>query len=177
MPSAVRVLATLSLVVWGSVSEATVIEFDVTNVADATWRYDYTITNDTLGAPLEEFTVFFDRTLYANLSVADSPESWDSIVAQPDLNLPDDGFFDSLALIGGIGIGQALGGFSVLFDWLGQGAPGEQVFDVVDALTVDTLESGTTSLRRLRVSEPTTIYLLALALVGLSFGRRRRCRA
>jgi hypothetical protein len=68
------------------------IEYDVQRASGTTWRYDYTVTSDTLSGALEEFTVSFDRALDANLSVAGSPVNWDSLVAQPDMNLPDQGF-------------------------------------------------------------------------------------
>jgi hypothetical protein len=163
------------------VCHATLITYSVTNVANSTWRYDYSITNTTLTDAIDEFTIFFDRTLYTNLSVDNSPVDWDSIVIQPDLHLPDDGFFDSLALNGGVNPGATLNGYSVFFDWLGTGAPSSQAFTVVDPISFIQLDSGVTSLLveppTTSVPEPSTLTLLGIGLLlGLVSQRRKRLR-
>jgi hypothetical protein len=168
--SGARVLAALVIATFPSISQGTIIHFDATNVAGNQWLYDYSVTNDTLADPIDEFTIFFDLSLYANLGVFSSPGGWDSLVAQPDPSLPDDGFFDSLALVAGIGTGDTLQGFSVLFDWLGVGAPGAQPWLVVDPLTLVMLDAGVTT-QVVRVSEPGT---LTLVLLGLLVGWRTR---
>ncbi|NNF15749.1 MAG: hypothetical protein HKN70_03325, partial [Gammaproteobacteria bacterium] len=108
-------------------ASATMMDFTATSLGGDTWRYDYSVTNDTLGVDIDEFTIYFDHNFYANLStVADAPPGWDSIVIQPDPGLPDDGFYDSLALIAGIAPGETLSGFSVTVDYFGAGLPGAQ---------------------------------------------------
>jgi hypothetical protein len=161
-------------------SRAAIIEYDVTNVIGSTWRYEYFVTNDTLPTPINELTIWFDLGLMADLSNASAPAGWDSLVIQPDPLLPDDGFYDVLALGAGIGLGETLGGFFVEFSWLGAGTPGSQLFDVVDANTFDILESGMTVLRErdpgpVDVPEPGSAGLLLAG--AMMFGSLAICRA
>ena len=157
----VTILIAASL--WCSVGWSATITSLATNVTGSTWVYDYTVNNDSLGLAIEEFTVFFDPVLYQTLSVAGSPVDWDSIVVQPDLQLPDDGFFDLLALAGGIGVGSSLSGFSVQFEYMGLGTPGTQPFDIVNPANFQTLESGTTQV----VPVPAAVWLLISGIVPL----------
>jgi len=156
---------------------ATVITYEATHLSGDSWRYDYSLANDSLSAPLDEFTLFFDRDLYANLTDLIGPAGWDGLIAQPDPLLPDDGFIDFLALDGGLAAGDSLGGFSVVFDWLGLDVPGSQPFDILDSLTFTVVDSGLTTLRAAAptsVPEPATFGLLAFALAGACVARRRR---
>jgi hypothetical protein len=158
---------------------ATVIEYDLEDTGGNTWRYNYYVTNDTLGESLDEFTVYFDVGLFADLSIGDAPLSWDPIVIEPDPNLPHAGFYDALALVAGIAPGETLGGFWVQFSWLGAGSPGSQLFDVVNA-NFETIDSGITRLRvtdpgpPVGVPEPGSLGLLAVALVMMLWFRSQR---
>ncbi len=126
---------------------ATMVDGMLTNLAGNRWQADYTVTNDTLASPIEEITIWFALGLYDNLSVLSTPSSWDAIAINPDPFIPDDGFYDALALSSGIGAGASLGGFSMAFDWLGSAStPISQFFEVVDPFTFNVLESGQTSL-------------------------------
>lgn len=151
-------------------ANAATITYDVTNTSGNTWRYDYTVTNDTLGSDLFEFTVLFDYTLFENLAVDASPADWDSLVAQPDANIPDDGFFDSLNLTTGLPPDATQSGFSVLFDFLGSGSPGAQPFNIVDPDTFETIESGTTVSA---VPLPAPVWLFSAAIGALLSVRRQ----
>lgn len=150
---------------------AAVISYTTSQVAGSTWRYDYSVTNDAPSAALEEFSVFFDRDLYADLLVAAAPVGWDALVVQPDLLLPDDGFFDALAIADGLAPSATRDGFAVQFTWKGLGTPAGQPFAVINPLTFATLESGTTT----AVPLPATGWIVALA-VGLLAGRGMRRR-
>jgi hypothetical protein len=131
-------------------------------------------------SPDEGFTIFFDETLYSDLANPTGPPGWDPQVVQPDLALPDAGFFDALALVNA----PASGPFSVDFVWLGAGQPGSQPFDVfgVNPLTglVTLLESGVTVPLQepppTEIPEPTTMLLLVTGVFGLAVVRRLRRR-
>jgi hypothetical protein len=173
----IRCLSALILIVassWCSIGWSATITFGTTNVSGNIWTYDYSVSNNTLTSDIQEFTVFFDMGLYQNLSLAGSPVLWDSIVVQPDLQLPANGFFDSLALAGGIGVGASLSGFSVQFEYLGLGTPGAQPFDIVDPSTFLALESGVTTQV---VPLPAAVWLLFSGMIPLIATAARRSRS
>jgi len=148
-------------------SSATTVSYDVANISGNTWEYSYTVSNDTLGLAIEEFTIYYDYTAYQNLISTAVPSGWDPLVIQPDTELPDDGFYDALVISGsGIGVGGSLGVFSVQFDYLLGGTPGSQAFDIVDPDTFDVLDSGQTALTAVPV--PAAIWLLLSGLIGLA---------
>lgn len=161
----------ISIPVAGS---ATTVFFDVTNINGNTWEYTYNITNDTLRFDIEEFTIFFDPRFYENLNVTSTPINWDSLVIQPDLNIPDDGFYDAQALVAGISPEASFNGFGVQFDYLGTGAPSQQLFNIVDPNTFALLDFGMT--QAVVVPLPAAMWLFgsgALSLFGLSRYRYR----
>lgn len=168
---AARALAVMSLTL--SVAHATVIDYTSTALGGNRWRFDYTIHNDTLAAPLDEFTVFFNENLFANLADAAGPSGWDLLLIQPDTAIPAAGYFDGLALAGGIGAGAALGGFSVTFDYLGAGAPGAQLFSIVDPATFDELDSGVTQGPN-SVPLPGSLPLMLAGMGAMAYWQRRR---
>lgn len=173
----IRTVLSLSSYLIASCAFADVITYEVTNIGGNTWEYSYTVENTgTAGiTDIESFSIFFDSSLTENLSVSGSPGDWDSIVLQPDLGLPDDGLFDSLALAFGIGIGESLGGFSAQFDFLGAGTPGDQFFSINDSFSFDPIFDGITSIRDVTpVPEPATLGLLAVGLFLISINTRRR---
>jgi hypothetical protein len=171
-----RASAIAAALLLSATARAGVIEYDVTNLSGSTWRYDYTVTNDELAGGLFEFTIWFALDLYESLSTPLAPLEWDPLAIQPDPALPDDGFFDALALGSGLALNATLGGFSVTFDWLGTGTPGSQAFDFVAPFTFDVLESGVTSRRAnpTPVPEPAIALLFAAGFAAVTFAARRR---
>jgi hypothetical protein len=161
-------------------AQATIIEYDVQAVTGETWRYDYYVTNDTLDAPIDEFTIWFDWNLFGEILFPLAPAGWDPIAIQPDTNLPHDGFYDALALGAGILPGATLGGFSVQFTWLGIGTPGSQAFDIVNPVDFSVLDTGMTRERvtapPVGVPEPGTLGLLGAALLTMFGATKRRGR-
>lgn len=158
----------LSLGILGS-AQATQINYSAEPIAGSDFRYHYTVTNDSLGLNIDEFTIYFDRNLYNNLVVEASPTDWDPLMVQPDLGIPSDGFFDTLALVAGIAPGDSLGGFTVSFSYLGQGTPGSQPFEILDA-NFTAVDSGVTALppnNSNSVPEPHGLALLAAGMAGL----------
>jgi len=150
-----------------------------------TWRYDYTLGNQT-GAPIESFRIYFDFGLYEfELTEVElfpgftalevdpgsyaGPANWDIYVAPTDeiFGVPLDGYFDALALGAPHAPGALLGGFSIVFSFLGAGAPGSQYFELLDAFGTNVLGSGFTQrMAIVDVPEPGSAGLLALGLLA-----------
>lgn len=147
---------------------ATVINYSVDSLGGNSYQYTYTVTNDTLAVDIDEFTVYFDHSLYENIVVGSAPADWDPIAIQPDVGLPDAGFYDALALVFGVAPGDSLSGFLVSFDWLGAGTPGEQDFEVYD-IGFNLLDTGTTT-----VAEPGALALLGFGFLSLLLQRKAK---
>ena len=151
---------------------ATTVRYDVTNLSANTWEYAYTVNNDTLGFNIEEFTVYFESGLYQNLAITGpiAVPGWDPLTVEPNNFLNNDGFYDALAVTGGLAPGDSIGGFTVRFDFLGTGVPGSQLFEVVDPVNFTVLDAGQTSL----VPVPAAVWLLGSGIIGLfAFASRR----
>jgi hypothetical protein len=168
-------LWSLALCIFASASaNAIPIYYEAEALGGNTWQYSYTVANDDPAFAVYEFTIFFDLGLYSNLRLASAPAGWDPIAIQPDATLPDDGFYDALALGGPLYPGELLSGFSIVFDYLGLESPGSQRYDIIDPATFETLSSGLTEHRAsTQVPEPGTLMLLLMGLVGTSLLRRQ----
>jgi len=153
-------------VLTGTPVSATTINYGVNNIAGNTWEYTYAVSNDTLSVAIEEFTIFFDVGLYENLVAPSAPVDWDPLVIQPDPGLPDNGFYDALELTAvGIAPGNSVAGFSVQFDFLGAGTPGDQSFDIVNPITFGVIDSGVT--RVSAVPLPAALWLFGSGILSL----------
>ncbi|MCK4657983.1 MAG: PEP-CTERM sorting domain-containing protein [Phycisphaerae bacterium] len=164
--------AVVMLLLVGQISRAApaTIQYTATALGDERWMYTYEVgCNNSLLSPIEQFTIWFDYGLYENLAVATIgplAADWDELVIEPDPFWGDDGFYDALALADGIEFGAMAGGFAVSFDWLGAGAPGSQVFEIINPATYETRYTGIT------VPEPATFLPLGLALLLCTRSRR-----
>ena len=161
---------------------ASTINYAVTDLGGGSWQYDYTVINDSLGGPLYEFTIDFDRGLYENLVAFSAPAGWDGLVVQTgsfiDLN---NGFYDALLLLpAGLGPDESASIFSVQFDWLGGSGsqPASQAFVIVDPVTFVTLDAGRTTLATPEVPLPgaALLFLNGLGLLAGFAHRRRRLK-
>ena len=156
-----RFAAAALLIVSINFAHATDIRYMAESLSGADWRYSYLISNDTLAVGIEEFTIYFDTSHYSNLAVNSSPAGWNSLVAQPDSNIPANGFFDSLTFAQGIAPTSILGGFSATFTYLGSGTPGAQPFEIVDS-AFNVIDSRLT--QAIPVPEPSQSWLFAAGL-------------
>jgi hypothetical protein len=152
------------------------ISFESEEVSPGRWQYTYEVANEDLhvgGAPaaIKEFTIWFDPGLYVNLVVTTPTplsNAWDEIVWQPEPVLHDAGGYDALAEIGNAGIAasQSVKGFSVAFDWLGQGTPGSQYYEIVNPETFAVLNAGMT------IPEPACALFMFFGAVWLKAKRK-----
>lgn len=144
-------------------SNATLIDYTVNDLGGNSFEFVYTVVNDTLQIPIEQFTIWFDEALYDNLQITtQSPlaDAWDEIIlGSPGFGIPIG--YDALTLNTGIAAGDSTAGFTVTATWLGQGQPENQSFEIIDPDTSQTIDSGQT------IPEPVTMLLLTCGLIGL----------
>ncbi len=151
------------------------VSYEAREFGGGQWEYTYEVANTGLlvnsqPAAIKEFTIWFDWGLYSNLVVttaAPLSNAWDQIVWQPEPVLHDAGGYDALANLTnpGIAAGQSVKGFSVKFNWLGQGTPGSQRYEIINPNTFQTIDAGDTI-----IPEPATLLLLGLG--GLLLRRK-----
>ncbi|MDO8064650.1 hypothetical protein [Janthinobacterium sp. SUN206] len=158
-----------------SAAHATHIGYTATALGGTQWRYDYTVSNTTLGVPIGEFTLFFSVGRYANLHKVSTAPGWDVLLVQPDPAIPASGYLDALALAGGINPGATATGFSVTFDYLGAGSPGAQPFSILDPVSFIELDSGST--QPAAIALPSTPWLLLAGVLAMLCLRRRQLAA
>jgi hypothetical protein len=158
-------LAASALSLAAFAAQAVSISYDATSLGDHRWEYSYTVNNDDLAAGIEQFTIYFPVDRYANLEILGSPPDWDSLVIQPEPELPDDGYFDSLALAAPIGLGTSLGGFVVRFEALGSTSPARQRFEIVDPDTFAVIAAGRPTPTVRTVPDPGSFALLLAGLL------------
>lgn len=152
---------------------ATVIDSVYTPLGGSSWIVDLTITHDGFPSSIVNFTVDFPD--FTGLVLVASPASWDSLLVQPDPNIPDDGFLDSLARTPADALtGGSLGGFRVQFSYAG--TPGALPF-VISDVSFTPVFAGTTVVTV--VPEPAAALLaaLGLAVVGLRVSRSATARS
>jgi hypothetical protein len=170
----ISALFTLLFLVGIGSSYGTTIDYSTSDLGGGVWQYQYSVLNDTLTAPLQELTIYFDYGLYSNVAIPTPKVGWDEITADPALVLgsPQPGFYDALSLGGGIPVGGSESGFTVTFDWLGSGVPGSQYFEIPDTSDYSVLlDSGQTTAAA--VPEPSVLLLLVSGCPALLLLKRK----
>lgn len=159
---------------------AAVLEVELTDLTDLVvgedlWEGVYRVSSVSFLAG-QGLTLYFPHGEYSQISDALPPVSgdWDALTIQPNTGLPDDGFFDALALVDSPSLADP---FRLRFLWHGSGTPGEQVFETYDTSGgFAVLESGATAVV---VPEPAHVTMATglLILGGMAFGRFRARRS
>ena len=144
------------------------------------WRYDYTIT----GLVDESLLLNFSFLKYLNLDASETYATTGMDVADGDAKLVV--FLlassDPVAMVAGlISVNQQdpLSAASpitmrVEFDWLGQGAPGSQGFQVFDVVGNSTEGATTPPGNGNVIPEPASLALMLAALLGACVARHRK---
>ena len=155
--TATAILLVLSFVAMSSGRVlATTVWYDVAALPAGRFEYTYEVVNDTLPIAIEQFTIWFSESLYHDLQVTTQPPlsgNWnENIFQSTPFGLPFG--YDAIAFVIPISPQTSQGGFAVSVDWLGQGVPASQFYEIVDPSDGHTLDSGYT------VPEPATWLLL-----------------
>lgn len=153
-------------------AQAAIITSQFSDLGSNQWTVDLSLTNDSDAAGINEFTVYFSESLFANLSIMASPSNWDSLIAQPDSFLASPGFFDAYNPVA-LALGSAQSGFKIGFTFLGQGAPAALPFDIIGADFQPT-SSGTSTVVSSQVAEPSAVWLMLAGLVVVAARRLER---
>ncbi|MEM7468642.1 MAG: PEP-CTERM sorting domain-containing protein [Pseudomonadota bacterium] len=159
-------------------THATMISHAFTNVAGNTWQAEYEVNNNSLPDAIYEFTIWYEFNIYENISVVATPADWDPLVVQPDPGLPDDGFFDALALGAVLTPGASLGGFIVQFDLIVGQMPSSHFYEAYwdtfsNPDTGFTVAAVTPPPNPTGIPEPSSSLLFMLGCLGLA---TRKCR-
>jgi hypothetical protein len=113
-------------------------------VGEDLWSAAFSLSGD-IPTLDQGFTVYFDASTYRNLtgSFAAAANDWDVLLIQPDDILTAPGFLDALSLV----VQPSFkGAFTVNFQFLGNGTPGAQSFEVYSLANGFTIvESGSVS--------------------------------
>lgn len=169
----IKVFLGVAVLTLSSSAIADSILYTVDDLGGGRWQYNYTVDNTGTNA-LDAFAIFFDLGVYDNLVVESTADDWFSEVFQPDSTLPDDGILESyLEGLFPIASGETLSGWSVSFDYLLTGTPGEQFFEFFDGFSFDFISDGITQRAAVAVPEPATLGLLAMGFFLLLTMRRR----
>ncbi len=145
------------------------VRYEASDLGAGQWQYTYEVKNTGLADGIGEFTIWFDYGKYINLQIkTPNPTSgnWNQIIWQPDPVIKDAGGYDALADSLRIQLGQSVSGFAVSFNWMGQGTPGSQQYEIINPVNFQTIESGWTT------PEPATLILFSLG--GLILLRKNR---
>lgn len=172
-------IVTFCLAALATSANASVIEYELTDLGGNLYRYDYTVFNDgSIASEIGLFDINFDTDLYEESSLmpdlgAAVAADWDGLILGSGIGLP--AVFDMFAFGPGLAVDESLTGFGIEFLWIGPGNPGTQSFDIFDPFTFDFLGSGSTIDVQppVAVPEPATLFLMLIGLLGLRAPFRR----
>lgn len=160
-------------------AQAAVVTSVFTPLGGSKWSVELGVRNDSSATPIGEFTVYFPEGNFSSLALTGSPDTWDTIVLQPDLGIPAPGFVDGLVLdvADALSQGDTVEPYVLTFDLLGASTPFALAFDVYD-IAFNLLDSGSTVARILdqppqTVPEPATSLLTWLGLFAAAIASRR----
>jgi hypothetical protein len=168
------------LITTGAITgSALTIQYQATDLVDVQpgkdlWRYTYYVS-DYAFQEEEGFDIYFDKTLYANLTNP-QPDNGPQWIAAASIG-PGQGpslIYDALTLEVNPSLAVV---FSVDFEWLGQGGPGSQPFDGFRPAAGNTLEVFGAGMTAPVPDTGSTLMLGSLAfagLAGIGFGRKLR---
>lgn len=172
-----RLFAFLLALLVAPASHAILIEYEALDLVNTTpdadlWQYNYYVSDRDFLTD-QGFTIWFGLGLYGQLAPVSAGLEWNTLAAQPDPLLPDNGFYDALAQVDHASLASP---FSVQFFWLGNAAPGSQVFDLYDLSsgTLVATGSGNTVLRGITpVPLPASLWLMLSGIAAVWWARRR----
>lgn len=184
-PTGFRLCAALALSgAFAAPLEATAAQIvgDVTDLGGGDFEITYTLTPE-LGAPVTQFSLFFDPAIYAPIATEDlsAPGDWDAVAFGPEPLLGFDDIVADFLDLGfeGVDDGASLGGFVVRLSVLPGASLAPQVFEFVDPDSFETLASGFTALRFAEppvdpIPLPAGAVLVALPFAFMVAGQSRR---
>ena len=86
MPYFHKLLCALIALLFSNATFANPIYYEVSDLGAGRFQYDYTVDNQT-ASPIDEFTVWFDVSVYDNLLIVANPgPDWDGIGKVPPLS-------------------------------------------------------------------------------------------
>lgn len=147
---------------------ATSIEYQLTNTGGNSYECTFEVGDFDFDAGYG-FSIYFSDALYDNLTIESDSVAWEESLFTP-LFPGDDYIFDVYALTDdALSVDSE---FTVSFDWLGGGLPGDQYFEVYhdDFPDFVLLEVGETT----AVPEPATLLLFGSGLLGAAGLRRKK---
>ena len=172
-----RISACLLGLLVAPASHAILIEYEALDLVNTTpgtdlWQYSYYVSDHDFLTD-QGFSIWFHSNVYNNLTLASTSPVWNAIAVQPDILLPDAGYYDALAQVDHASLASP---FSVQFSWLGNGVPGSQRFDLYNLSNGNLVvtHSGDTVLRGSVVPLPGSLWLLLSGMATVSWWVRRR---
>jgi hypothetical protein len=157
-----------------------IIDYSWAQVGNTGNTYIYTYSVDNNGmlpgmAPIQVFDILFDPTLYQETSITNvTPEplntQWSPTILS-SVGSSSPAAFDAESQ-SGIAAGNTVSGFAVEFNYLGQGNPGSQPFEIYN-LSFNMIQTGSTQLAG--APEPSSgSYLVGILLVCGVWAVRRK---